>query len=265
MQIDYNDPATWGQKAIYQPPSFPVADFQKKIDKICGTAPSGEPMVRLVWAASKECFTKFFNVWDSFGFGVFSELRAKYRYATIEINAVDKIDVPPPRWMLEDRVDPVQYAATYEQTRWVWNQDEQRQVERAPKIDLTKGYYAPLLTVARHGVCCKTAKANGVVCWGEYKQPTETELKILARAVERRDAAAKQQSPFEALSNETLEQADKEIGDAQAAIKADRRQKMSDAIDDNPLKFLSYFTGVNFGDKVKAFSIPTKKDLIKAR
>jgi hypothetical protein len=253
MELDYNDCTTWGQKAVYTPPSFPVEQYQERINRICGLAPNGEPVVRLVWAASKECFSKFYCVWDSMGFGVLTELRAKYRFATVEINAIDNIDIPAPRWMLEDRVDPAQFAATYEQTRWVWNEDEQRQVERRPRMDLSKGYYAPLLTIAQHGLCCKKARVNKVVCWGEYKEPDETELIMLRQAVEKRDLSEKQ-SPFEALTRETLETGDRECVDAQARLRAERLEKMSNAIDDNPLKFLSYFTGVGFGEKVKGFS-----------
>ena len=261
MELDYNDCATWGQKGIYSPPSFPAAEYQEKINRICGTAPNGEAMVRLVWGASKECFSKFYCVWDSMGFGVLTELRAKYRFATVEINPVDRIDIPAPRWMLEDRVDPAQFAATYEQTRWVWNEDEGRQVERRPRMELTRGYYAPLLTIARHGACCKKARKNKVVCWGEYKEPDETELVMLRAAVERRDAMEKQ-SPFEALTRETLERSDRESLDAQARLKDARREKMSEAIDENPLKFLSYFTGVDFSDKARKFSLPSGKSPI---
>ena len=253
MELDFNDCATWGQKAIYQAPSFDVVQYQEKINRICGLAPNGEPVVRLVWAASKECFSKFYSVWDSMGFGVLTELRAKYRFATVEINPVDRIDIPAPRWMLEDRVDPAQFAATYEQTRWVWNEDEGRQVERRPKIDLTRGYYAPLLTIARHGSCCGKARNSKVVCWGQYKEPDERELIMLREAVAKRDLF-EDQSPFESLTKETLEKSDREVSESQAALKAERQEKMSEAIDDNPLKFLSYFTGVDFKEKVKGFS-----------
>jgi len=258
MELNFNDCSTWCQAAIYSPPAaVDVKEFQQKINRIMGLSKDRHPIVRLVWAGSKDTFSKFYCEWTEAGFGTKTELRAKYKFAQIRIPGTpDVIDVPPARWILEERIEPEQYYASWEAARWVIK--ESKRVERRP-LPPTDGYYSHLLTIAVHNEhCCSIAKRDKVVCWGQYREPAQFDLDNLKQAKARRDADHFV-DPYAPLSDETLDRTDAEVSNRVTELKADRQQKMSDAIDDDPLKFLSYFTGVDFTGKVKPFSLPGPK------
>lgn len=112
----YNDVANWAAAGIWQPPSFDAVGYQRKLDQIFGLSPSGDPICRVRWAW--EC-QRWENIeWDSFGNAVAGEWRQKYRALTVEIGNDEYVDISPPRWVLEERFEPGQYARSWELTRY---------------------------------------------------------------------------------------------------------------------------------------------------
>jgi hypothetical protein len=112
----YDDPKHWADAGIFKAPSFGAQQYQKKIDKVVGVAPSGHSIVRLVWAWDAR---KWENVeWDQFGNAVSGEWRQKYRALSIDIGNGDYVDISPPRWVLEERYEPQAIAQSWELTRY---------------------------------------------------------------------------------------------------------------------------------------------------
>ena len=112
----YNDPARWTDAGIYRAPLFDCHSFQRKLDRICGLSPSGNSIVRLRWAW--DCRKWENTAWDEFGNATGGEFRQKYRALTIEIGDNEYVDISPPRWILEERFEPEQIAASWEATRY---------------------------------------------------------------------------------------------------------------------------------------------------
>lgn len=115
MEI-YNDQTHWADAGIYKTPEFDTADYQKKINLIVGLSPSGQPIVRLIWAWDAR---KWENTsWDMAGNAIEGEWRQKYRALTIDIGNDDYVDIAPPRWILEERFEPEALAVSWELTRY---------------------------------------------------------------------------------------------------------------------------------------------------
>jgi hypothetical protein len=258
--FDKNKPGTWACSEIYSPPaSFDMAGYQSKIDAILGKSDTNHSVVRLVWAGDRKlAYSPFYVTWKPSGFGLSSELRAKYKYASLQVPGTsDIIDVPPPRWIFEEFNHPGQYMAAWEATRWQEIDGHRREVRPAPPPN---GYYSHLLTIADHGnhQCCEQAKKDYVVCWGNYREPDETDLNILRRAkMEReKDRFIDTTKPLDA---ETLNILGKETEDR---VKEQRRlidKKVEEYIDENFLE-LCEAVGLPVTGKARAaYSIPKQK------
>lgn len=255
--LDYNNPVTWATVDLYkEPDGFNAQEFQEKINKIFGLTDSGLPLVRLVWAPDRQkCYSKFYTKWAASGFGIETELRAKYRWATIQIpNSADEIDIPPPRWIIEDYEHPARYMASWEQTRF----DPQGR-ERRPAPP-PWGYYCHLYTIAKHNeTCCATAKKSHVVCWGEYREPDERDIAELRRAKHLRDKDV--EIPLDQpLSEETLALLKQNTVNEQKRLKAAKEERIREIVDENALEMIAAVTGADLSDKTAKFSLPKRKE-----
>lgn len=114
--MDYNDQSHWADAGIFKPPAFDVQAYQKRINKIVGLSPSGQPVVQLKWAW--DCRKWENTEWDDFGNAKAGEWRQKYRALTIEIGNDDYVDISPPRFLLEERYEPEALAESWELTRY---------------------------------------------------------------------------------------------------------------------------------------------------
>jgi hypothetical protein len=257
MSFDKNKPSTWACSEIYTPPaSFDVAGYQSQIDEILGLSDTGMPMVRLVWAGDrKKCYSKFYVTWKPDGFGLSSELRAKYKYMSLQVPGTsDVIDIPPPRWIFEQFEHPGQYAASWEAARF------QNGREMRPGHP-PNGYYSHLLTIADHGAskeCCKKATEDKVVCWGDYREPDTKDLGILRKAKFLRD-----QDRFvdttKPLDEDTLNILGKETDDRVAEQQKIIDKKVEEYIDENFLE-LCEAVGIPVTGRARAaYSIPNKQ------
>jgi hypothetical protein len=226
MHDTYDSKERWASAGIYKQPEFDVKAYQKKIDAIVGVSPSGQSIVRLVWAWNAR---KWENTeWDSFGVATKGEWRQKYRALTVEIGGDDYVDISPPRWILEERYEPESIAQSWELSRYrkrvtsipamfcpscyrmswvdmdksegenaVCHFCDHTQVLNAVNEDVwgpvpRDGWYNLLPhigIVAQHrNHCCKKAwLETREICYGEYKLPDGRELKRLKKAVFRRD------------------------------------------------------------------------------
>lgn len=224
----YDNPVKFGTYGIWEPPTFDVEGFQKRIDAIVGTS-LGLPIVRLVWAWDKRCRDAYYTEWDAFGNGTKLEFGYKYRVARIPIGDGDTVDICPPRWILEERYEPGQYTPSWEASRWAEKDigkrhscdktDEQRQTEACDcppireRVELkppapSDGWYGLHRVIAEHEenrACCERLYREGRQnCWGYYRLPAEKDLQRLQRAVSLRDADDHKVDPHAPMSQEAL-------------------------------------------------------------
>jgi hypothetical protein len=202
----YDNPRKWGERGIWNPPTFNVVKFQKRLNRICGTA-DGKPIVRLVWAWQSR---EFFHVeFDGLGKPTKGEWRAKYRFMTVKVGD-DEVDISIPRWILEQRYEPGQYWQTWQRSRYVYDPVLGRTIDKRgdPPID---GWYGYLRTVAEHDpneTCCERAwRGHRRRCWGYYREPSTADLQILQKAVRLRDNDPQKTSPHEPLPDWALDEA----------------------------------------------------------
>lgn len=112
----FDSQKNWVTAGIWQPPPFDAEGYQKKLDRIFGVSPSGGSICRVKWAWQCQ---RWENIeWDDFGNATKGEWRQKYRALTVEIGNDEYVDISPPRWVLEERFEPGQYARSWELTRY---------------------------------------------------------------------------------------------------------------------------------------------------
>lgn len=250
--FDKDKPDSWASPELYSSPDFDLVGYQKKIDDIMGLSATNLPIVRLVWAADrKKCYSKFYVEWDAAGFGIKTELRAKYLYASIKIpGTADIIDIPPPRWIFEQFHHPGQYLASWEAARFV---DGKEQRPAPPP----NGYYSDLHVIAthKHDECCADAKEKKVICWGRYRAPDEKDLDMLRAAKKARDA-----DPFidpsKPLDEKAQARIEEEVAVKKEEFEAARDAKLKDFVDEHAVELLEA-CGVPVSGRARtSFSIP---------
>lgn len=229
MRDTYNDPTKWASPGIWERPAFNLAKYQKRLDKVCGTS-DGKPIVRLRWAWDKDTRDFYYTKWDALGRGIEGEHRYKYRAATLPLGNGDTVDIPPPRWILEQRYEPGQYWASWQASRYVDDTDGVRKDMRGePPAD---GWYGFLWCVADHdesGECCNRVwDTRRATCWGRYKEPDEHELNLLRRAIQRRDADPYKYSPHEPLPAEAFAEINRAAFEQEAAEDRERQRHLDD-------------------------------------
>lgn len=247
--FDVNEPRSWANVSVHTPPEFDIAKFQKQINKILGLTENGLPVCRLVWAADiKKTYIKKYCKWEGL-LGVETELHAKYRFARIKIpNTTDTyIDIPPPRWIIEEHNSYGQGAASSEKARW-----DKFGKELIPPPAL-EGYYSELFTIAEHTETCCNDK---LVCWGTYRLPSQKDLNRLQRAKNLRDKDMFI-DPTRPLSPDTLALIGRDTEN-----KIQHHQELKDAqlaefVDEHAAELIEKFTGQK--TKTAAFMLPKKE------
>lgn len=251
--IDFNNSSTWGTPELHKAPAgFDAKGFQKKLDAIYPPKVEGRPEVRLVWAPSiKDCYTRRYSAWSNISnLGTESELRAKYKFAELKIDKDLYLDVPPPRWIIEERNDLGQVYASWEAGRWA--KDGREMFPPLPP----EGYYSELFKIVHHdGVCCKNTPKH-IICWGQYRTPNDKDLKVIKKAKFLRDHDT-EIALDKPLSAEVLASAAR-VTNNQIALKQEKADaKMKEFVDENVLELIAMFTGQPLSDRTKKFSLPT--------
>lgn len=260
--MDYNNPETWLHPSLHdEPVSFDKGSFQRRIDEICGLNRYGRPNVLLTWMPSQENYSRYYCEWDAAGFGTKFELRGQYIFDTLEDGKGNTLELPPPRWALKQFMPPEQYLLTDNQMRWkkaVTGREGQRTFVRELRpARPTDGYYVPLIAIGKHNpFCCEAEKKHRLKCWGDYREPGESHLLLLKKAVKRRNAENADR-PEAGLTTKMLSQAALEAADT-----IRRREEIADAAMDHLLNehmdpMLAYLLNdPSFLERSKAFSLP---------
>ena len=241
-----DEPHRWADQSTWRRPSFDVEGFQSKINEIVGLSQRFDPIVKLRWMRDSECYEKKNTSWDSENKVITFDLRARYKFLTID-NLPDQpgliIDIPPPRWVLEQRYEPEQIREAWEKERWEMIDGMPRPVKDSCP---SEGYYAHLWTIAGHDGCCEDGVTEGAdgapqVCWGQYRAPSEKDLTTLKAMMWRRAQDDVITNPFEAPSEAMESKVVKRQHESDRIVqeKKDELSKdiMGDAIRQNLHKF----------------------------
>lgn len=200
-----DDPVCWSEPDVTGRPDFDADAFQKRIDRVTGKTRDGKSIVRLKWAWDEDCFSLFFTKWDAAGSPTKGEARAKYLYRRVELDSETTVDIAPPRWILEERIEPAQYLDAWEENRWQFDAQLQRSVVIRPSAP-RDGYYTLLWRIEMHdpeNKCCARALEAEQECFGVYREPAQFDLTRLARTKQQIELRGKQ-NPYEPLSSETF-------------------------------------------------------------
>lgn len=229
----FDDPRKWGSAGIWEAPVFDVAGYQRRINEICGVSVEGYPVVRVVWAwnSTYPIYTK----WDGLGRGTKVEMRQRYRFMTVTLPDGDEVDISVPRWILEQRVEPELLAATWEDSRWVFDPQLQRRKDVRGEMPPAGTYYY-LRTISVHDddeACCDRAWNNDRRrCWGYYRLPEEQDLNLLREAVRLRDADPVKRSAREPLTADELAEIDRLAYATDQRIKEKQSQIITEGLGD---------------------------------
>lgn len=233
-----DEPWRWGDPSIWPRPSFNVEEFQKKIDKIVGLSVRGDSIVKLRWMRDNECYEKIYTKWDLATPTDF-DLRAKYKFTTIDLPDGNFVDIPPPRWVLEQRYEPEQIADEWEATRWE-NVDG---LPRPIRDACPGGYYQWLWTIAEHTNCCEDGiTEENTVCWGKYREPNEKDLTTLRAMMWRKNKDNLHTNPFEKVSESVETEMIRRANEAYQADHAKRRALHRDVVDDAVKQVIHKYT-----------------------
>jgi len=260
----YDDFSTW-LKADFTEAPWPKARtraFQKEIDRLIGTNSRGESFVKLVWSGDRRYWYPYYSNWYSTGTPREDSLELRpvvlYRTHTLD-NGVDYIDIYPPRWLLLQKIEPEQYAETWELGCY-----ERDPLLSGPKVvrPLTppKEYYVWFQTIASHAVhgdCCKAAESNLAVCYGRYREPAQADFDFLVENNRWRASSGRQRSDMP-LTEETLKTITKEVAWYNAQMRDQKTKAASEAIMENPAAFVQPFlntVGKEGGNRLSAAEI----------
>lgn len=236
-----DNPADWPYLMLQDAPTFDVVGFQKKIDRVVGLSPSGQPIVRLKWA--RDCVKPLNTEWDFAGNATKTEMMQKYCAFRVDIDNQpgDYVEISPPRWVLEERYEPRQYESSWDSARYVnvatdaprplcrychclnWVDSHKSEgcalrcifcgeinlvpfvrrdvVGPAPR----DGWYNALPQIGIVGVHNKITKER-FGPWGAYRVPDQSDIDVLRKAIHLRSKDA-ECNPHGELSAAALEQA----------------------------------------------------------
>lgn len=167
-------------------PWLDVESWQKRVDKITGLNKRGLSIVRLVWGQDSQQFT-------------FGEEVPRYWTKRTQKNN-KRIYYRVPRWIFELRLEPEQYVQSWEDTRYLFSDEQGRPIDKGPA---PKEYFKYFMECADHEGymadgwpgCCTQAfygdtKWGGPRsrCWGEYRQPAQHDLDVIEQAVRQMNA-----------------------------------------------------------------------------
>lgn len=156
-----DDPRRW--HPAMKRPFFDSIDFQKQLDSI-----TGKQILRLSWAPEVVS-------WNPRAVG--ETPMEEFRPQHVALHDRENNPVAPPRWLIEERLEPESYYETWERDRWFRDpRDELLYDLRGPAP--REGSWRFLLWVNEHDTnCCELRLRNQLICWGYYKEPGQKELK----------------------------------------------------------------------------------------
>lgn len=186
----YDDVTEWFGADFSRPPETEewVKAFQERIDAAFGV----KGAFVLAWSGDRTYWDEFYTDWHSNGAAKDGSLEKKpiLLWHTFWVNDLDYIYLYPPRWVILESIHPAQYRPTWETGVWVSDPKMLGGRKQIRTIVPPDAMYQSWRTVAEHDeplqtgakpLCCAAANANGLICYGRYRKPNETDLDALRK------------------------------------------------------------------------------------
>jgi hypothetical protein len=237
----FDDPAAWGSPAYEPPlPQEEVERVQKEIDSVVGVTRDNRPIAVLAWNGDTKYWKDICLDWDAEGEPVAFIKRPIVLYRTVR-NPVGKLlrDEFPPRWLILTRIEPEQYADTWERDSRVFLPDRGTYVRVKPS-EPPKEWHVWFMTVAEHTpFCCGKAAEEGRTCYGRYAHPNLAveELRRVRKGMEQ--AKLPEHTPFDSPDRVVRKLREAGVNNyVEQSLRAhdERRNKFIDSIPIKPLR-----------------------------
>lgn len=157
-----------------------ILDFQRKINSAFGA----ENALILAWSGDERYWDQFYEDWHPNGLPK-GKLKAKpiLLWADIQVNEYDNFVIFPPRFMILERLDRSEYAASWEESSFMEVEGVKRRIRaETPPPSM----YKVLKVIAEHDEtyivgekphCCKVWLHEAQkICYGRYRPPAEKDL-----------------------------------------------------------------------------------------
>lgn len=212
----YDSPAHWFDAEVERAPTFSIRQFQKRINRAIGTA-NGAPIIRLSWAPD----VAHWRIRET-------EAGWERKYVCFEDNldGIGRIQISPPRYVLEQRIEPAQYLPHWNKKRF-----------GAAPVD---GIYEFLCYIADHeeeNACCGKArklyqkgKLPRAYCFGRFRFPGDDTIELLQYAKRELDSK-RTADPHQPLSEHDIADALREGREIEAAMEDARRDDLNERFD----------------------------------
>lgn len=214
-----DDPKQWTSAFHKAPSSFDVKAYQAKIDKITGLA-KDHSIIRVVWGGEME--EQKAVAFTSHGTEAQTETVGSH---TTRVKGVPR-KVRIRRWIFEEYQPPAQIA----QNSFV-RLPGAGGIYIPPSLvqERQTGKWNKWFPVCDHSNCLpEDCNSTEYFCFGDYKEPDNKELQMIAKITRARTEAANTPDPFEALSEFDLGFIEKQAQDEIAAIEAAEQAELDE-------------------------------------
>lgn len=192
---------------------FPLADFQKQLDRLTGKTVSGKSRLKVVWGQAKDdlmwCAGKWMRVHPHYR-EIVSREQQNPETGLFEISH-EMIEIGTPRFYVMELHEQTELKGdgSWDSARFTW--------QDGALIDVLgpipeEGFYTDLFLIAHHDHLCCDGKevVRGLPCLGAYRPPGEADLDRVRRILRNKaNAAPEELNP----SPETIRKRAREISE----------------------------------------------------
>ena len=194
----YDDLVQWIGQRWETPPwsSDQIARFQDRLDSAFGA----KDAIVLAWSGDTRYWDALFADWHPNGLpkGVL-EKKPILLFAQYNINEDDYLYIIAPRWMLLEKLHPNEYAAGWEDAKWVEDNRVLGGKKQIRADNPPPAFYKVLKTIAEHETpyrtgdippCCERWRKELMrICYGKYRPPADEDLAYVRAIRENMDKA----------------------------------------------------------------------------
>jgi len=155
--------------------------WQSRIDQVAGKTVTGQSRLRIVWGQDRESTRMI----------VCGEWRSKYPFYRFQ-DGERIVDIGIPRFYVEEHIprEELMKNGRWDNARFQWDGESLSMMDVLGPCP-ADGWYQAAFMIAHHDEqCCGGAEVeNGEPCLGGYRQPTESDIERIQKALQRRDKA----------------------------------------------------------------------------
>jgi len=156
--------------------------WQSRIDQAAGKTATGQSRLRIVWGQDAETTRMI----------VCGEWRSKYPFYRIQ-DGEQIVDIGIPRFYVEEHIPRAELMSNdrWDNARYQWNNETLERMDVLGPCP-EDGWYQTAFMIAYHDdKCCSGAEIKfGEPCLGGYRQPTESDIERIQKALRRREQAS---------------------------------------------------------------------------